>query len=512
MTRSAAVLPAVTFALSFAFAYGPEALRMSLPAALAVSAAAAAVVWLSGRRPGAALAAVVALAVALPVLRSTFQGLDLVVALAVFRAAADSRLRPVLPAVAGLVALTVNDVWQRVALDLPFATPGVLLPALLTALAVGLGLQTRRVRAQHAELVALREADRHRAVSEQRRRIARDLHDVAAHHLTAVVVRTKVAGQRAAAPRAGTLLGVGPAGRRDGRADRGGRRAVGGRARPGRVRADRDARAGRGLRRVSHRRPVTPRRLADPRGDPGGSTMTGPAAGGGPVAGGGVAGSGRGVVVRLGVADDDARVRRDLCALLDLEPDLEVVAAVGDGAAAVLVADRLRPDVVVMDVRMPVLDGIEATRRLRRRHGDRCRVLVVTTFDLDEHVLGAVRAGVAGFLVKDRAPEQLADAVRTVAAGDAVVSPRATARLLREFVPPALDGPAPAGLTDREADLVRLLARGLSNDQIAAAAHISRATVKTHVSSILTKLGLASRLQVVVRAYDHGLVTFDRGP
>lgn len=195
MARSAAVLPAVTFALSFAFAYGPEALRMSLPAALAVSAAAAAVVWLSGRRPGAALAAVVALAVALPVLRSTFQGLDLVVVLAVFRAAADPRLRPVLPAAAGLVALTVNDVWQRVALDSTFATPGVLLPALLTALAVGLGLQTRRVRAQHAELLALREADRHRAVSEERRRIARDLHDVAAHHLTAVVVRTKVASR-----------------------------------------------------------------------------------------------------------------------------------------------------------------------------------------------------------------------------------------------------------------------------------------------------------------------------
>lgn len=172
------------------------------------------------------------------------------------------------------------------------------------------------------------------------------------------------------------------------------------------------------------------------------------------------------------------------------------------------VATGLLCAVFLVSVLLTVVDydGIEATRRLRRRHRTGCRVLVITTFDLDEHVLGAVRAGAAGFLLKDRAPEQLADAVRTVAAGDGIVSPRATARLLREFVPPALDGPAPAGLTDRETDLVRLLARGLSNDQIAAAARISRATVKTHVSSILAKLGLTSRLQVVVWAYEHGLI------
>lgn len=194
-TWPGAALPAATAVLSFAFAYGPDALRMSLPAALAVSAATTAVVWLSGRRPGAALVAAVGLAVALPVLRSTFEGLDLVLVLVVFRAAADPGLRPALAAGAGLAALTTGDVWHRVAFDESFATPGVLLPALLTALAVGLGLQTRRVRAQHAELVALREADRQRAVSEERRRIARDLHDVAAHHLTAVVVRTKVASR-----------------------------------------------------------------------------------------------------------------------------------------------------------------------------------------------------------------------------------------------------------------------------------------------------------------------------
>lgn len=209
--------------------------------------------------------------------------------------------------------------------------------------------------------------------------------------------------------------------------------------------------------------------------------------------------------LRVVVADDDPRVRSDFKQLLDLEPDIEVVATVADGTAAVEAGDRFRPDVVVVDVRMPRVDGIEATRLLRQRHRDRCRVLVVTTFDLDEYVLGAVRAGAAGFLVKDRAPEQLAGAVRTVAAGDAIVSPRATARLLQEVAAPRA-AMAPAGtLTAREADLVRLLARGLSNADIGAAAHISRATVKTHVSNILAKLGLTSRLQLVVWAYDHGL-------
>ncbi|MBC8091210.1 MAG: response regulator [Pseudonocardia sp.] len=175
-------------------------------------------------------------------------------------------------------------------------------------------------------------------------------------------------------------------------------------------------------------------------------------------------------------------------------------------AAAVAACARLVPDVVVMDVRMPVMNGIDATRHLRRVHRERCRVLVVTTFDLDDYVLGAVRAGAAGFLLKDQAPDQLAAAVRTIAAGDAIVSPRATARLLREFVEPTVTGPAdPAGLTARETDLVRLMARGLSNDELAAAAHISRATVKTHVSNVLAKLGLTSRIQVVVWAFEHGL-------
>ncbi len=206
------------------------------------------------------------------------------------------------------------------------------------------------------------------------------------------------------------------------------------------------------------------------------------------------------------IADDDPRVRRDFAILLDLEPDIAVVGTAANGAEAVEVCTALEPHVVVMDVRMPRTDGIEATRQLRRRFRDRCRVLVVTTFDLDDYVLGAVRAGAGGFVLKDQAPELLAAAVRTVAAGDGIVSPRATARLLRELVAPGRAGERlPGGLTDREADLVTLMARGLSNEEIAARARISRATVKTHVSNILAKLGLTSRLQIVVWAYEHGL-------
>lgn len=188
-----AVLTGTTFVVSFAFSYGPDALTMSLPGALAISATAAGSVWLSGRRPVGALVVVVALALALPVIGSTFEVLDLVVVLVVFRAAMDTRLPPWVLATAGLVALTVNDAWQRVAFEESFARPSVLYPLLLTALCVGLGLQSRQVRAQHAELVALRDADRRWAVSDERRRIARDLHDVAAHHLSALVVRNKLA-------------------------------------------------------------------------------------------------------------------------------------------------------------------------------------------------------------------------------------------------------------------------------------------------------------------------------
>lgn len=205
------------------------------------------------------------------------------------------------------------------------------------------------------------------------------------------------------------------------------------------------------------------------------------------------------------IADDDARVRRDFRTLLELEGDIDVVAVVADGAQAVEVGGRLRPDVVVMDVRMPFVNGIDATYRLRSVLEAGSRVLVVTTFDLDDYVLGAVRAGASGFLLKDRAPEQLADAVRTVAVGEAIVDPRATARLLAELVAPTpVSTGHPGPLTDREVEVVRLLAKGLSNEAIAAEAAISRSTVKSHVSSILAKLELTSRIQIVVWAFEHG--------
>jgi DNA-binding NarL/FixJ family response regulator len=215
-------------------------------------------------------------------------------------------------------------------------------------------------------------------------------------------------------------------------------------------------------------------------------------------------------VIEVVIADDDPRVRADFRTILELEDDLRVVAVEPDGAAAVEACRRLRPDVAVLDVRMPVLDGIEATQRLRSDPGARTKVLVVTTFDLDDYVLGAVRAGASGFLLKDQAPDVLASAVRTVARGEAIVAPRATARLLRELLPAA--GFDPSGvLTDREVEIARLVALGLSNEDAAAAAGISRATVKTHVSNILLKLGCTSRLQIAVWAYEHGIVRIGDG-
>jgi DNA-binding NarL/FixJ family response regulator len=207
--------------------------------------------------------------------------------------------------------------------------------------------------------------------------------------------------------------------------------------------------------------------------------------------------------IRVLIADDDERVRRTFTALLELEKDITVVATVNDGEMAVEVANRLQPDVIVMDIRMPRLDGIGATTKLRVDNPSWGRILVVTTFDLDEYVLGAARAGAAGFLLKDQAPEELAKAVRLVALGEAIVSPRATARLLQEFVRPVANDAALKLLTDRELDVVRLMAKGLSNDDIAREAFISLGTVKTHVSNILAKLQLQSRIQIVVWAYEH---------
>jgi DNA-binding NarL/FixJ family response regulator len=218
--------------------------------------------------------------------------------------------------------------------------------------------------------------------------------------------------------------------------------------------------------------------------------------------------------IRVIVADDDESVRHDLRRLLELEPDIEVVAIAHDGSHAVDQAEMLRPDVVVLDVRMPVLDGISATCQLRHPldpNAHRPAVLVLTTFDLDEYVLGAIRAGAAGFLVKDQAPERLAEGVRTVAGGDAILAPRATARLLEELTNPTVDAestttPKLQLLTRRERAVLELMAKGLSNEEISEALFVSIPTVKTHVSSLLTKLDLDNRIQVVVWAYESRVV------
>ena len=210
------------------------------------------------------------------------------------------------------------------------------------------------------------------------------------------------------------------------------------------------------------------------------------------------------------VADDHALIRSGLSGMLGAQPDLTVVGEAADGAEAVRRAGELAPDVVVMDIRMPVLDGIEATRRIRTAPGAP-RVLMLTTFDLDEYVYDALRAGASGFLLKDAPPGQLAEAVRTVSTGDALLAPVVTRRLITRFlrVPPAsaAESRAAEKLTERELEVLRLVARGLSNTELAARLHLSDATVKTHVSRVLMKLGLRDRVQAVVYAYEHGLVT-----
>jgi DNA-binding NarL/FixJ family response regulator len=209
------------------------------------------------------------------------------------------------------------------------------------------------------------------------------------------------------------------------------------------------------------------------------------------------------------LADDQPLLRRGFRMILEAEPDLTVTAEAGDGAEAVDMTRRHAPDVVLMDIRMPGTDGIEATRRITVAHPD-VRVLVLTTFDLDEYAFGALRAGASGFLLKDVRPAELVAAIRTVAAGDAVVSPRVTRRLLEEYaqvLPPSGDQyPQLAALTDREREVLVLVARGLSNAEIAANLYVSEATVKSHVGRILSKLGLRDRVQVVVLAYESGLI------
>jgi DNA-binding NarL/FixJ family response regulator len=214
-------------------------------------------------------------------------------------------------------------------------------------------------------------------------------------------------------------------------------------------------------------------------------------------------------VIKLIVADDHALARGGLRAMLGAEDDLEVVGEAADGAEAVDLALKLRPDVVVMDIRMPRLDGIEATRRLRA-HAGAPDVLVLTTFDLDEYVYEALRAGAGGFMLKDAAPSQLAEAVRTVAAGESLLAPAVTRRLVERYVrrPPAdkVREREFGDLTERELEVLTLIARGLSNAEIGEQLFLSEATVKTHVTRILSKLGLRDRVQAVVRAYESGLV------
>jgi DNA-binding NarL/FixJ family response regulator len=211
--------------------------------------------------------------------------------------------------------------------------------------------------------------------------------------------------------------------------------------------------------------------------------------------------------VRVVVADDQPVVRAGFRALLDLADDVEVVGEAADGAEAVAVARSTRPDVVLMDIRMPVVDGLEATRRIvADPHLEGVRVLVLTTFEIDEYVFEALRAGASGFLLKDVEPDDLRAAVRVVAAGQSLLAPAVTRRVIEELA--ARQGPEPVGverldlLTDREREVVELVARGLSNDEIGRELVMSPLTAKTHVSRAMTKLGLRDRAQLVVFAYE----------
>jgi DNA-binding NarL/FixJ family response regulator len=213
------------------------------------------------------------------------------------------------------------------------------------------------------------------------------------------------------------------------------------------------------------------------------------------------------------LADDHALIRKGFRLILDAEPDIEVTGEAGDGTAAVSMASALRPDVVLMDVRMPGRDGIEATRDIAAA-GLPSKVLILTTFDLDDYVYAGLRAGASGFLLKDTQPDDLVAAIRTVASGDAVLAPGATRRLIRQFTAqqPRQHGGRRAdqirqALTSRELDVFSLIATGLSNSEIAANLHLSEGTVKVHVGRILAKLGLRDRVQTVVLAYESALIT-----
>ena len=216
------------------------------------------------------------------------------------------------------------------------------------------------------------------------------------------------------------------------------------------------------------------------------------------------------MTIRVVVADDQSMVRAGFRMLLGGEDDIEVVAEAANGLEAVDKAARFDPTVVLMDIRMPELDGIEATRRILAANGE-ARILILTTFDLDEYVYEALKAGASGFVLKDEPPEQLLAAIRTVAAGDALLSPTVTRRVIKEFG--RLPRPAPPreldDLSERERDVFRLVARGLSNAEIGQELFISETTVKTHVTHILQKLNLRDRVQAVVLAYQTGAFEVD---
>ena len=212
-------------------------------------------------------------------------------------------------------------------------------------------------------------------------------------------------------------------------------------------------------------------------------------------------------MIRVLVADDQAMVRAGLRLILEGQPDIEVVGEAADGEDAQVAVRRDRPDLVLMDIRMPRLDGIAATRRLIEHH-PALRILVVTTFDADHYVFEALRAGASGFILKDSSPEQLVAAVRLIAAGDALLAPARTRRLIEAHIRPqaSFDTGLISTLTDREREVLVLMARGLDNGQIAAELFVGEATVRTHVGHVLSKLNARSRVQAVVVAYESGLV------
>jgi len=213
-------------------------------------------------------------------------------------------------------------------------------------------------------------------------------------------------------------------------------------------------------------------------------------------------------VIGVLLADDQALVREGFRLIIEVEPDIEVVGEAGDGLETVERAKRLQPDVILMDIRMPGLDGIAATRRLAQA-GVAARVLMLTTFDRDDYLYEAMRAGASGFLLKDARRDQLVHAIRTVATGDALLAPALVRRLVEDFCrrpPPGGPPPAVAELTQRELEVLRLVARGLSNREIAKELFLSEATVKTHLAHVMQKLDLRDRVQAVVLAYESGLV------